>query len=113
MEVLYVSSIKPYAYSYNIQGVQVKPLTVDGREVSVLYNGPLAQTESGQVYLHCGFGDISKWSGVSDYPMEHRGNGWEKTLRMENGNSLNFCFKDSLSNWDNNSGANWLYRITG
>lgn len=108
-----MNSIKPYAYSHNIHGVRVKPLTGDGRVVSVLYNGPLGRSESGQVYLHCGFGDSDTWSGVNDYPMEHQSNGWEKTLRLESGNSLNFCFKDSLSNWDNNSGANWLYRITG
>lgn len=113
MEVLFLSSIKPHVYSYAIQGVQVKPLTEDGKEVSILYNGLLAQPETGQIYLHCGFGDINEWTDVSDHPMKLQAGGWEKTLRVEKGNNLNFCFKDGMNNWDNNNGANWLYRISG
>ncbi len=107
-----MSSIKPYAYSHNVKGVKIKPLSGDGKKVSVLYNGPLAQSTGGQVYLHCGSGDADNWRSVSDFPMEHRNEGWELSVGLKNGNSLNFCFRDSQGNWDNNSGANWLYRIT-
>ncbi|NLI14522.1 carbohydrate-binding protein [Pelotomaculum propionicicum] len=107
-----MGSIKPYAYSHNLKGAQVKPLSNDGRKVSVFYNGPLAQSAGGQVYLHCGSGDTNNWSSVSDFPMEHRSNGWELSVGLKTGNSLNFCFRDSHGNWDNNNGANWLYRIT-
>lgn len=107
-----MSSIKPYTYSYSIQGVQVKPLSEDGKEVSILYNGLLARSGGGQIYLHCGFGDKYNWSEISSQPMERKDESWEKTLRMEKGNQLNFCFKDGVNNWDNNSGSNWAYRIS-
>lgn len=108
-----MSSIKPYIYSYSIQGVQVKPLSEDGKEVSILYNGLLARAGAGLIYLHCGFGDKESWGETSDRPMERRTEGWEKTLRLEAGNQINFCFKDGIDNWDNNNGVNWAYRISG
>lgn len=107
-----MSSIKPYTYSYSIQGVKVKPLSEDGKEVSILYTGLLAQSDAGQIYLHCGFGDKYDWSEINSQPMERRNEGWEKIIRVEKGNQLNFCFKDSVNNWDNNNGTNWAYRIS-
>lgn len=104
--------IKPNIYSYSIGGVKVKPIADDGKEVSILYNGPLAKPGSGQVFLHCGFGKINEWDGVNDYPMEPGDDGWEKTLKIDTGNNLNFCFKDGSDNWDNNNGDNWAYRIS-
>lgn len=106
-----MSDIKPFSYSYSIQGVQVKPLSEDGKKVSILYNGLLARSGAGQVYLHCGFGKKDTWQQVNDLPMERRNGGWEKTLTVGAGNRLNFCFKDSIDNWDNNQGSNWAYHI--
>ncbi|BAF61082.1 MAG: hypothetical protein HPY89_12760 [Pelotomaculum sp.] len=108
-----MNSIKPFVYSHPIQGVQVKPLTEDGKKVSILYNGLLAQAGAGEIYLHCGTGDISNWENISDLPMERKSNGWEKTVRLESSRQLNFCFRDGINNWDNNGGANWAYRISG
>lgn len=107
-----MSIIKPFAYSYSIKGVKVKPLSEDGKEVSILYEGLLAHSGAGQVYLHCGFGDQKSWQETKDLPMERRPEGWEKTIRLQQGNQLNFCFRDGIDNWDNNNGANWAYRIS-
>lgn len=107
-----MDSIKPHTYSYSIQGVQVKPLSENGREVSILYKGLLARTEAGQVYLHYGFGDKNDWRETGNLPMERRNDGWEKTVMLDEGAQLNFCFKDGIDNWDNNFGSNWAYRIT-
>jgi large subunit ribosomal protein L9 len=36
----------------------------------------------------------------------------KKKLVVKEGAQLNFCFKDSMENWDNNDGVNWTYRIS-
>lgn len=104
--------IKPHTYSHAIRGVKVKPLADDGKEVSIFYDGELARAGTGQVFLHCGYGDKDDWQKVNDLPMEQVNEGWETTLQMEMGNNLNFCFKDGSDNWDNNNGDNWAYRIS-
>jgi len=107
-----VSSIKPFNYSYSIQGVQVKPLTEDGRQVSILYKGLLANQNAASVYLHYGYGKQQDWVGTTDQQMEQLNGGWEKVVTIEKGDQLNFCFKDSANQWDNNNGTNWAYRIS-
>lgn len=106
-----MGSIKPHTYSYSIQGVQVKPLTEDGKDVSILYNSLLAKSGTGAIYMHYGFGDKNSWQDINSQPMEYRHEGWEISLKVT-GNQLNFCFKDSAENWDNNNGANWAYQIS-
>ncbi len=107
-----MNSIKPFAYSDSIQGVQVKPLTEDGKKVSILYKGLLSEKGVERIYLHCGYGNQQNWSAPSDQPMEQTQAGWEKMIAIQEGAQLNFCFKDSLENWDNNNGVNWTYRIS-
>jgi hypothetical protein len=107
-----MGSIKPFTYSYSIQGVQVKPLSEDGRNVSILYKGLLAGQGTAGVYLHYGYGEQQDWVEIADQPMEQRDHGWEKVVQIDKGHQLNFCFKDSSNNWDNNNGANWAYRIS-
>ncbi|TEB04158.1 Carbohydrate binding domain (family 25) [Pelotomaculum schinkii] len=107
-----MSSIKPFTYSHSIQGVQVKPLSEDGRHVSILYKGLLANQGAASVYLHYGYGEQQDWLETIDQPMEQRNDGWEKAVRLEKGNQLNFCFKDNSNHWDNNNGTNWAYRIS-
>ena len=104
--------IEPHTYSHSIQGVKVKPLADDGKEVSIFYHGPLSQAGASMVYLHCGYGNKNDWVQVDDLPMKQVNNGWEKTLHIDMENNLNFCFRDSAENWDNNSGDNWAYRIS-
>jgi len=86
------------------KGVEVKPLGYD--EVNISYNGLLARSGADQVYLHCGYGDPKNWTSVNTIRMERSARGWEKPVRIHN-NLLNFCFKDSANNWDNNNGFNW------
>ncbi|MBP7330761.1 MAG: Carbohydrate binding domain (family 25) [Firmicutes bacterium ADurb.Bin373] len=104
--------IKAHAYSHSIHGVKVKPLADDGKEVSIFYDGLLSKAGADKVYLHCGYGDKNDWEKVTDLPMKQVDDGWEKTLHIDTGNSLNFCFRDGSKNWDNNSGDNWAYRIS-
>lgn len=92
------------------QGIEVTPDIIKaGDLVRIQYNGLLAQSGADQVYVHVGYGD--RWEYVSDYPMQKTANGWQKVLSVEHPGSLNFCFKDSANNWDNNNGLNWSVSI--
>lgn len=107
-----MDAIKPHIYSYSINGVQVKPLSEDGKTISILYNGRLKNTGAEQIYLHYGMGDKNNWDWISEQPMENQAQGWEKIVQLHESKQLNFCFKDNTDNWDNNHGSNWAYRIS-
>lgn len=106
-----MSNLSPFTFSAPIQGVQVKPLTQDGLQIRIRYNGLLKEKGAHQVWLHAGYGDITAWKEVKDYLMEHVDEGWEQTVNLHE-KQLNFCFRDNAHNWDNNNGANWIYKIT-
>lgn len=96
------------AWSDNMRGVEVKQGAY-GDEANILYSGLLSKSGADQVYLHVGFGEPVRWQNISTQKMERTPRGWEKVVRVAD-NKMNFCFKDSASNWDNNSGNNWMTR---
>ena len=104
-------TLNPFTFSAPIQGVQVKPLKQDGKEITVRYNGMLNQNGARQVWLHGGYGDGPDWMEVKDYLMKDTEKGWEQSVDI-NDKQLNFCFRDDAHNWDNNNGVNWIYKIT-
>ncbi len=106
-----MNTISAFTFSEPIQGVQVMPLTQDGKQIRIRYYGLLRQKGARQIWLHGGFGDSKEWRDVKDYLMEQTDQGWEQTVQLE-GKQLNFCFRDDTYNWDNNNGTNWIYRIT-
>ncbi|MFZ5651251.1 MAG: carbohydrate-binding protein [Bacillota bacterium] len=106
-----MKTIKPFNFSQEIHGVQVKPMSESGREVRIRYKGILDGSGATEITLHYGFGDSLEWRGIGDATMEKTPEGWESSVSMED-NQLNFCFRDSAFNWDNNSGLNWIYRIS-
>ncbi|MBC7335590.1 MAG: carbohydrate-binding protein [Clostridia bacterium] len=93
-------------------GVAVDPVPLTaGEEVTVLYQGLLAEKGAEQVWLHVGYGPADRWENVTDYAMEKTGWGWVKKLRVEDAGRFNFCFHDNANNWDNNGGLNWSYEV--
>ena len=94
-------------------GVVVDPTPITaGEEITIFYNGPLAQTGAPPIYLHVGYGPGQAWRRISDLRMAKTGWGWVKTLEIPiDEDRLNFCFRDSANNWDNNGGVNWSYEI--
>ncbi|MHB8171942.1 MAG: carbohydrate-binding protein [Thermincolia bacterium] len=93
-------------------GVAVDPTPITlGQEVTVLYEGILADSGADQVFLHCGYGSNENWQMIQDLPMYHTGHGWERSFKVNDESRLNFCFKDSANNWDNNSGHNWSFEV--
>ncbi|HHY46214.1 MAG TPA: carbohydrate-binding protein [Firmicutes bacterium] len=96
-------------------GVYVSPTPITaGSEVTVKYDGLLARSGADAVYLHAGFGPNDSWREIHDIPMTMaRDNMWTATvpIKVEETSRINFCFRDSANNWDNNNGANWSYEI--
>lgn len=99
-----------HGWSDNQRGVQVKSLTPDGSDVTIIYNGLLDKSGANKVFLHAGFGDPMQWKIVDDYRMQRTPEGWKKTFNVED-NQVTFCFHDTANNWDNNNGYNWTYKV--
>lgn len=89
------------------KGVEMRPGY--GNDVNVCYTGLLSQCGADQVYLHYGFGETQQWRSVQDQKMQRSARGWEKNVSLME-SQMNFCFKDSANNWDNNTGHNWIFR---
>lgn len=106
-----MKTIKPFNFSQEIHGVQVKPLSESGMEVKIRYNGLLVNSGASDVSMHYGFGEPDSWRSVDTANMERSTEGFETSVSMAE-NQLNFCFRDAVSNWDNNNGLNWIYRIS-
>lgn len=80
-----------------------------GQKVSIEYRGLLAQSGADNIWMHCGF---DGWKNATDIPMNQS---VQKTFscdaKIQGKREMNFCFKDSADNWDNNSGNDWTCRI--
>lgn len=95
-----------------VGGVNVYPTPITlGEHVNIVYDGLLAQSGAQEVWMHVGFGLHNNWHDVKDVRMLRTGRGWEQTFEANDSTRLNFCFKDSANNWDNNNGHNWSFEI--
>jgi len=85
------------------------PEVKHGTKTWVSYNGILANSGSDKVYLHYGY---DGWKNTETVPMKKdiRGN-FNTEIKVKGHDELNFCFKDSADNWDNNNGVNWKVGI--
>lgn len=93
---------------YYENGVFIYPSAQNGCHIT--YTGLLKQCGATEVYAHVGHG--CQWKNTQDYQMKKTPQGFELTLPLpENVDRLNLCFKDSASNWDNNTGANYSFLI--
>ncbi|WP_334110727.1 carbohydrate-binding protein [Thermodesulfitimonas autotrophica] len=82
---------------------------VRGRDVMIRYNGLLAKSGADRVYVHYGF---DGWKNVNTAEMRREPDGsFAISLPVQGTSELNFCFKDSANNWDNNNGWNWASDI--
>lgn len=89
-----------------MKSVKITPaIAKAGELVRINYNGLLGTDGAERVYVHLGYGD--NWNYVQDLPMQKTEKGWQKVFPVEHPGQINFCFRDSANNWDNNSGMNW------
>lgn len=101
---------KATSNEYLANGVIITPTNPQSYEnVTVVYNGLLAQKGATEVYARIGFG--SGWQGAQDLRMIRTNSGFETIVPAANSESLNVAFKDPVNNWDNNSGLNYNFNI--
>ncbi|HOA35565.1 MAG TPA: carbohydrate-binding protein [Bacillota bacterium] len=80
-----------------------------GQSVRVEYRGLLAQSGADRIWMRCGF---DGWNQVEDiYMSKTPQNSFSCVAEVKGTREMNFCFKDSANNWDNNSGQNWTAPI--
>lgn len=95
---------------YVSNGVSISPaIPSAGDNIKINYDGLLSKNGANHIYAHIGFGE--KWSSLSDVKMTKTPMGFEATISVLPSDTLNVCFKDCASNWDNNSGTNYTFDI--
>jgi hypothetical protein len=98
--------------SFHLQqeDVYVEPHTTkQGDNMSINYQGLLRNSGADSVYLHYGF---DQWHNAQTIPMNRSTDGiFRSEIKATGSKEINFCFKDSANNWDNNNGYNWNIHI--
>ncbi|MBP2628484.1 MAG: hypothetical protein H6Q68_3195 [Firmicutes bacterium] len=101
---------KSVSNEYLSNGVIVTPNNPEPNEnVTIVYNGLLAQSGANEIYAHVGFG--CDWQGSQDLKMIRTNSGFEATIPAANADHLSVAFKDSSNNWDNNFNRNYTFNI--
>lgn len=96
---------------YISYGLTISPSVPSvGDKVKIIYDGLLAKNGATHVFAHVGFG--SRWEHVDDYRMDKTTTGFETTVPVISGDTINLCFKDCAENWDNNTGKNYSFDIS-
>jgi hypothetical protein len=96
---------------YSNNGISVsKTSIVAGDELTLSYNGVLAERGADSIYAHIGYGD--NWEDKDLVPMKRIGNTFKTSIKVTRTGSLNICFKDSVDNWDNNSNSNYTFSVS-
>ncbi len=76
-----------------------------GGTVYIKYHGLLKSSGADHIFLHYG---VDGWNNISTIKMNRIENGdFGTDIKADAGREINFCFKDSANNWDNNNGVNW------
>lgn len=82
---------------------------IENSKVKISYIGKLYQDASEEVFIHYGFG--ANWDNINDIEMKKTDLGFQAEIDLLEGESFNFCFKDSNNNWDNNEGKNYIFPL--
>lgn len=76
---------------------------------NITYSGKLFQNNSDEVTVVYGFG--LNWENTTEKLMEKTENGFISEIEMLNSDKINFCFRNSNYEWDNNNNANYVAPI--
>lgn len=97
--------------SYVDNGILISQKSLHcGDKVKVSYNGLLVKEGAQNIFLYVGFGD--EWENSSLIPMKLEEGMFSAEIDVLDSNCLGICFKDSAENWDNNSGENYVFKIS-
>ena len=79
-------------------------------KIKISYTGKFFQDDrSEDVFIHYGFG--LNWDNVNDVKMNKTELGYQAEIKLEEGETFNFCLKNNLDEWDNNDGQNYIFPI--
>lgn len=82
---------------------------IENTKIKISYTGKFFEENAETVFLHYGFG--ATWENVNDIEMSKTELGFQAELDLPESDCLNFCFKDSNNNWDNNNGKDYSFAI--
>lgn len=82
---------------------------LENTNIKVSYTGCLFQNNSEEIYLHYGFNE--DWKDVNEIKMEKTDLGFQAELYLPEYQILNFCFRNSNNEWDNNQNCNYSFPI--
>ena len=82
---------------------------VENKTAKINYNGRLVREGSNEVTMVYGFG--SNWEHTQEKSMNKSNNGFEVEIKIEQFDTLNFCFRNENYNWDNNNSFNYISPI--
>lgn len=82
---------------------------VENSKIKISYTGKFFQEACEQVSIHYGFG--YNWDNVNDIAMEKTELGFQAEIELKEGDSFNFCFRNSNDIWDNNDGQNYIFPL--
>lgn len=83
---------------------------LQNENVNVTYSGDLFKRNSDSVTIVFGFGD--NWSYTTEQLMEKTENGFTAEIKLLNFDKINFCFRNSNYEWDNNNYQNYTAPIS-
>ena len=87
-----------------------KDKVYENQEIVILYKGYLFSNNlTSDVYLSYGYGKM--WDNKNEIKMKPSTFGYLATVKIENGENLQFCFRDNYGNWDNNDSTNYVLPI--
>ena len=69
--------------------------------VEITYKGYLFKANSTDVSIVYGYGD--NWESQAEQPMKRTLDGFKANIEIKEFNKINFCFKNSYEEWDNNN----------
>lgn len=82
---------------------------VENKTAKINYNGKLVREGSNEITMVYGFG--SNWDHTQEKAMNKSNNGFETEIKIEQFDTLNFCFRNENYNWDNNNSFNYISPI--
>ncbi|NLB53241.1 MAG: hypothetical protein GX808_09970 [Syntrophomonadaceae bacterium] len=89
-------------------GVYINPIPPSlGSEVKIEYNGILSQKSNDSISICIGYGFIDKPFNQKEIQMQKSHNGFIANFPIDAPDTLNFYFKDSQGNIDDNKGEKW------
>ena len=90
--------------------VKINNNLIENEVCNITYSGFLFKNNSESVSIVYGFGE--QWDNTTHLEMEKTEEGFKAEFKVLNFNKLNFCFKNSNNEWDNNNYQNYTAPIS-